>query len=255
MVSLFEYSLLFQPIFVCFIQTYIFYKSLRILRIKNLNQKLSPTLVLFFIYLCVLSVLQTIYKFYTIIFWRPDKILYNQQMLYGLGISPWMLMSSNPIFEICFCFERCFAVCFPGSYNEKSRRNICILCIFLFFTYIASNTWINDLTNPQWDKAEDCQHFSCIVYSIANTHIFMFKIILSAINLLSAFFLLFLIKLKFRNVNIQGKRNNYAIIFVIFVTVTFEFSPDLLDFIFKQVSLFVSILWLIFLTLLIVSFF
>lgn len=95
--------------------------------------------------------------------------------------------------------------------------------------------WINELSSLPENIEISCRFFTCIIYSFKNKFVVEFKVIVSVMDLLAAITLIILMKYKLSSGNSMGKSKNRVILFIIFITVMFEFTPNLIDFIISKV--------------------
>ena len=232
---IFPYLVLSQVIVTLILQFIIFYKCIQWIRTKVLFFRCSPTLKLLILYSLILCVSLIGYCSYIIIFWRPNKILYNEERLYQIGILSWILMVSNPIFDLCICIEHCVIVCFPLKYTRKWKNFMAIFSINLLLLFVIIYFWVVDIDyETSWNQ-NACRFFTCVLFENSKRNYLILRIILSSINVLAAIVLLFLMKFKTRLSNLAAKRKNYAIFINIFITVLFELGPNLFDFFFNLV--------------------
>lgn len=217
---------------------FILYKAVRILKLKQILSKATPTMVLYFCFMAFLGLTLALYSLFAIIFWRPDIVLIDQTALYIIGFIPWILITINPVIEFCLCLERIFTISFPYRYLEKSKKlmSACTFCFFIFSLVLM--IFINDLAKLPPFKRLICRFFTCLTTFYPKRYLLPYKIFISALEGAAAVFLLFLIKYKtIPSIYNKNKSRNKAMIIIISTTIVFEFTPNLIDQIFNAVSI------------------
>jgi hypothetical protein len=230
--EIFLFIVLFQLIISFFIQTLIIIKCFYIIKCKSVIANLSATLILYFYYLFFTSISLGGYNIYAIIFWRPTETEHNAKILYFVGLISWILLVSNPIFEFCLCIERCFAIYFPVFYNQRLQHFMHFISVFCFVFYVILFIFLNGILKLPKEKITSCPFFECIFYQTIERDAIELKIIFSAIDVISAVLLLFLLKFKFKkNGNSEEKSLNKTVFIIIFATTAFEVTPNFIDYI------------------------
>ena len=236
----FPWTILSFVIFTLAFQFGILQKCYRMFSSKQMRSNSTPTFLLFFCYLTVSSITAILYYIYTLVLWRSDEVLYNAQIMYFSGLIPWILIISNPIFQFGLCLERCFIVAFPYRYLHKWKRAMCIFVLEFSFIALSSNLIFNGFIWLPADAATECRYFSCVVSVLPQRYVSTYKIVISALELISAIVLFCLIKFKTLNMTSKGRKKNVVILVVILTTVLCEFTPNLIDAMFFNVCFFTN---------------
>lgn len=203
---------------------------------KHLRLSGSPLLLLFFSYLTIESSTALIYTGYVLIFWRPNEIIYENVTMYLIGIIPWILLISNPIFEFALCVERCCVVLFPYKYFNHWKRTMCITVFIVTTVTLMLMLWINDFIWLPPNEISQCRYFSCVITAIPAKYMNIYKIVISVLEVFAALMLMMLIKFRKLTMSKKGKKKNMVILIIIFSTLLFEFGPNIADTIYFYVS-------------------
>ena len=201
---------------------------------KQLRANSTPTFILFFSYLTLVSVTAIPYCLYVIAFWRPDEIIYQEKVMYLVGIVPWILVISNPIFQFGLCLERCFIVAFPYRYLHKWKRTMCIFVLTFSLFVMSLVMWLDGFFWLPPDSEPACQYFSCVISALSQKYITVYKISIAVLEFIVALILGALIKQKTKST--KSKTKNIVILVVVATTVICELTPNIIDTIVQNIS-------------------
>ena len=232
----FSVEVLMQTLLIITFQITVLYKCILMFRVKRLRQQASPILMIFFCYLTIVSSMMLVYTTYILIFWRPFEILYSGRVLYLIGLIPWILLISNPIFECALCIERCLIIAFPHKYFNQWKKPMCVGVCVSTVIILVTNLWLNDFIWLPPNGPTECRYFSCVITPIPQRYMNTYKIAISVAEGVAAFFLLYLVKCRTISMSKKAKRKNTVILMIISSTIVFEFGPNILDSVYMNVS-------------------
>ena len=234
----FALVVLLQNLLIATFQATVFYKATFMFRVKRFRQNASPVLMIIFCYFTVVSFLMLIYVTYILIHWRPHEILYNGRVLYLIGLIPWTLLISNPIFEFALCIERCLIILFPHKYFNFWKKPMCVGVCVSTAIILVTNLWLNDFIWLPENGPTECRYFSCVITPIPPKFMNTYKIVIAVAEGVAAVFLLYLVKCKTISISKKVKRKSVAILAIIVSTIVFEITPNVMDSIYFSVSFF-----------------
>ena len=216
----------------------LFFSGNALLR-KNVLKKsasISPTLVVYFIFILIWAILMFVYTAYLITKWGPDGGSYNAYILYFAGFGPSISLTANSIAESFLCIERSISLLFPLRYTAKQQMLFAWLTAFGIFLITLITFFMNRYTEGFPAVAETpCQHFACL---LGDRYLFYVKISLNIVNIFFAIILAILIKKTLTTSNKKTKVINRTMVILISLTTTIELVPFFIGQIFLSVNFF-----------------
>ena len=188
---------------------------------------LSPIMILYFVYGFCFGSTMFLYCSYYLIFWRPDTVIYDSQLLFLFGFLPFLFVSLNPWFECFLCLDRAIAIIVHVKYKKKHQ--IWLLLLVLSFVFVPTVLILYDLFKsfPKTNEVTLCQYFTCLIKSPNN--LTLLKFISIGCSLTSAIIFALLLKFKFTTTNKIIKKANQTILFIILLTTFDELAPIVLS--------------------------
>lgn len=243
-----NFAILVETVVILFTTLITLYFSINTFIQKYLHSKaftLSLVVKLYLIYQLLWSITMLIYCLYLIILWRPDEILYNQKVLYILGLPSYILMFLNSAVESVLGLDRCLCILFPLHYEKHLKRLYGILSIAVLLLFTGAVIYVNGFIDILMvDLTTKCSFFSCIFAAFNPPHVYVMKLTTLGITAAIGCVLFLLVKLYLRNTNIKdNKKMNKTIIGVIASTTIFELLPNIMAQIFTKVCVYLLISW------------
>ena len=157
-------------------------------------------------------------------FWSKEESLYDARIIVVSGIIPWLTLSLNSIVDFFLCFERCLIIIFPILYSDTKKRNY----TFLGFTIVGFIGLLTIFGNKVIESYPLTPNTSCrfITCLIKNTsHSIYFRIFSIILNVITASWLLILIKFSLKAKTAKTKRMNNIVLFMTIIIIVFELIP------------------------------
>lgn len=181
----------------------------------------------YFIYNFLLSIFSSIFHIYMVILWRPNTNIYNAYFMYFTSAIFSMLLVLNIVIELFLCIDRCLSV-LNGKYSEKQGLFVVVLTIAAWFAALFLITYGNNfIQNIPRSSSTKCRSIYCLVRLVTYPAGYYIRLALALCNLVSGIFLHIVIKFRLNNLSAHKKVNKTAV-YIVLLTVFFDFTPSLL---------------------------